>query len=184
MTTGALQTCHRWYNILLDIPLSRWGAVVNDMADRASTPLDIQQIPASFHALLTIENRIRVPNVLIAGTDWITARGYKRTISWDSIALHATEVVGTRSFAQYVLSCPYTYNEAFFYYMFATYEQYRRHILANIHGTSWYCNTDYFTGISPIDFAKQLWPYRNQRKMSNDILTNMRVIGAAMSVCD
>ncbi len=178
MTAGALQTCHRWRTILLAIPKEHWIIAVNDMIDRASTPHDIHQVPASKYYSLSTINRIRVPNILIAGTDLIIAEGYKYNILWARVVCLESVHIASRSFINYMESCPYSPREGYFYYMFATYEQYRRYILLDVimlsTGDTSRRIINRFMGIPPMDFARQLWPRCNRNDVNYMTATTLR----------
>lgn len=165
ITSSSLQTCHQWRAIILGLGPHILQQEARKSADRAVSAHDVRQIPASMYNMLTFEQQVMIPNILLRGDNRLILRDYKYRVPWCDIVLSKlprkayyddTGIIydGLEGHAEH------------FCYVFENYEQHRHFVITSCMGTtqhtvfSKYVENNSYLDNSPSMLAQMIWVSR------------------------
>ncbi len=132
ITPSTLRVCREWRTVIKNIPLVVLRPILGDTMKAAKTPSDIAQIPASLFSALTQGHLVRVPNILLMGTERLILTGLRVNIRWCHIVsytpwlVYADHLIPILEADKADRKCP---KREYFCHVFTTFEQFRRFIL-------------------------------------------------------
>ncbi len=168
-TVSAMLVCKEWCTLIEDTPDYICRQKIDAAVERAVNAADIAQIPASMYWFASWENQVRIPNIMLAGTDAIIVNNYRFSIQWTSIVVYSSGIIYTPTFHNYIKSTwgrrRAAIEEHYFYYIYEAFEQYRKfvgnHVSPRLYGVqrdTRYLVDNTTNGVSMRDYARQLWP--------------------------